>query len=97
MEKFLSGIFVFVTVILLPSCTYYFQLDDVAESPKLVMYSYPGSGDTTIVRLSRSLQSGHPVYSKRYTGQPSVDSRFLTRCTGRKSLSGYSLSGWRLC
>ena len=76
MEKFLSGIFVFVTVILLPSCTYYFQLDDVAESPKLVMYSYPGSGDT---------------------GQPSVDSRFLTRCTGRKSLSGYSLSGWRLC
>lgn len=60
MEKFLSGIFVFVTVILLPSCTYYFQLDDVAESPKLVMYSYPGSGDTTIVRLSRSM----PVSAK---------------------------------
>lgn len=45
---------------LLPSCAYHFELDGAAEPPKLVMYSYPGSSDTTVVRLSRSL----PVSSK---------------------------------
>lgn len=41
--------------ILLVSCSYTFELDDVNEAPKLVIYSYPGSSDTTVVRLYQSL------------------------------------------
>ena len=45
---------------LLSSCVYHFDLDKISEVPKLTVYSYPGSGDTTVVRLSHSL----PVYDK---------------------------------
>ena len=45
---------------LLSSCVYHFDLDEISEVPKLTVYSYPGSGDTTVVRLSHSL----PVYDK---------------------------------
>lgn len=45
---------------LFSSCVYHFDLDESAGIPKLVVYSYPGSGDTTVVRLSRSL----PVSNK---------------------------------
>ena len=40
---------------LLSSCTHYFDLDKVAEPSKLVVYCYPGIGDTTVVHLSRSI------------------------------------------
>lgn len=40
---------------LLTSCSYHFELDEVAELPKLVMYCYPGSSDTSVVRLYQSL------------------------------------------
>lgn len=39
---------------MLPSCTYYFELDEIAEVPKLTVFCYPGSGDTTVIRLSGS-------------------------------------------
>ena len=44
-----------VSIGLFSSCTYSFELDDVGASPKLVLYSYPGCSDTTVVSLSRSL------------------------------------------
>lgn len=53
--KNISHILLSVCIGLLSSCTYHFELDDVNSSPKLVLYSYPGSGDTTVVQLSRSL------------------------------------------
>lgn len=53
--KHLYHILLPVYIGLLSSCTYHFELDDVGASPKLVLYSYPGSGDTTVVHLSRSL------------------------------------------
>lgn len=53
--KYLSYILWAVCIGWFSSCTYNFDLDDVEASPKLVLYSYPGSGDTTVVRLSRSL------------------------------------------
>jgi len=45
---------------LFSSCVYHFDLDEISEIPKLTVYSYPGSGDTTVVRLSHSL----PVHDK---------------------------------
>lgn len=45
---------------LFSSCVYHFDLDEISEVPKLTVYSYPGSGDTTVVRLSHSL----PVHDK---------------------------------
>ena len=53
--KHLYHILLPVYIGLLSSCTYHFEQDDVGASPKLVLYSYPGSGDTTVVHLSRSL------------------------------------------
>ena len=53
--KCLYRILWYAYVGLLASCTYHFKLDDMAVSPKLVLYSYPGAGDTTVVHLSRSL------------------------------------------
>ena len=53
--RYLYFVILFFCVFLFSSCTYHFKLDDIIESPKLVLYCYPGSGDTTIVHLSRSL------------------------------------------
>lgn len=53
--KLLSYILLTMYIGLLSSCTYHFELDDVGASSKLVLYSYPGSADTTVVHLSRSL------------------------------------------
>lgn len=61
--KHLPHILLPVFIGLLSSCTYHFELDDVGASQKLVLYSYPGSGDTTVVHLSRSL----PVSPERRT------------------------------
>ena len=63
--KHLYHILLPVYIGLLSSCTYHFELDDVGASPKLVLYSYPGSGDTTVVHLSRSL----PVSQKGELGR----------------------------
>ena len=53
--NYLYQILLTVCIGLFSSCTYSFELDDVGASPKLVLYSYPGSNDTTVVSLSRSL------------------------------------------
>lgn len=63
--KHLPLILLPVFIGLLSSCTYHFELDDVGASQKLVLYSYPGSGDTTVVHLSRSL----PVSQKGELGR----------------------------
>lgn len=63
--KHLPHILLPVFIGLLSSCTYHFELDDVGASQKLVLYSYPGSGDTTVVHLSRSL----PVSQKGELGR----------------------------
>lgn len=55
MMRYLCYILLLAHVGLLASCTYHFELDDVAEPPQLVLYCYPGSGDTTVVHLSQSL------------------------------------------
>ena len=72
--KHLYHILLPVYIGLLSSCTYHFELDDVGASPKLVLYSYPGSGDTTVVQPSRQSErrarpgtegSGRPPVRKR--------------------------------
>lgn len=39
----------------LSSCSYQFDLDKLKSEPKIVLYSYPGFKDTTIIRLSESM------------------------------------------
>lgn len=54
----------FMSMVIQTSCSYNFQLDDINEPSKLVMYSYPGGSDTTVVRLSRSIpiqEKGEPT------------------------------------
>lgn len=53
--RYLYFVLLCVYTVTFASCTYHFDLEDVNESPQLVMYSYPGSGDTTVVRLYQSL------------------------------------------
>ena len=80
--KHLSHILLPVCIGLLSSCTYHFELDDVGASPKLVLYSYPGSSDTTVIRLSRSL----PVSQKGELG------RGLKGADVRLSVNGEAVS-----
>ncbi len=80
--KHLPHILLPVCIGLLSSCTYHFELDDVGASQKLVLYSYPGSGDTTIVHLSRSL----PVSQKGELG------RGLKGADVRLSVNGEAVS-----
>lgn len=60
MVKYISFMIILGVSLLFTSCVYHFDLDEAEGIPKLVVYSYPGSGDTTVVRFSRSL----PVTSK---------------------------------
>ena len=60
MVKYISFMIILGVSLLFTSCVYHFDLDEAEGIPKLVVYSYPGSGDTTVVRLSRSL----PVIGK---------------------------------
>lgn len=55
MVKYISFMIRLGVSLLFSSCVYHFDLDEAGGIPKLVVYSYPGSGDTTVVRLSRSL------------------------------------------
>lgn len=55
LNKYLSGAAI---LSLISSCTYYIPLDNVNEPSKLVLYCYPGNGENTVVRLSRSLPVG---------------------------------------
>lgn len=55
MVKYISFMIILGVSLLFSSCVYHFDLDEAEGIPKLVVYSYPGSGDTTVVRLSRSL------------------------------------------
>lgn len=55
MKKILPYILLTAYSCLISSCTYQFDLDEVDATPKLVAYCYPGSRDTTVVRLYRSL------------------------------------------
>ena len=55
MVKYISFMIILGVSLLFTSCVYHFDLDEAEGIPKLVVYSYPGSGDTTVVRLSRSL------------------------------------------
>lgn len=55
LNKYLSGA---VVLSLVSSCTYYTPLDEVNEPSRLVLYCYPGNGENTVVRLSRSLPVG---------------------------------------
>ncbi|MGL4852762.1 MAG: DUF4249 domain-containing protein [Phocaeicola sp.] len=47
-------------VLLVAACSYPFELGDIKVSEKLVLYSFPGTADTTLIHLSRSI----PVQSK---------------------------------
>ena len=55
MVKYISFMIILGVSLLFTSCVYHFDLDEAEGIPKLVVYSYPGSGDTTVVRFSRSL------------------------------------------
>lgn len=60
-----------VLLALCGSCTYSFEIDDFASTPKLVLYSFPGNRDTTLIQVSRSM----PVSAESIaeTGLPSAD------------------------
>ena len=55
MVKYISFMIILGVSLLFTSCVYHFDLDEAEGIPKLVVYSYPGSGDTTVVCFSRSL------------------------------------------
>lgn len=59
LNKYLSGAAI---LSLISSCTYYIPLDNVNEPSKLVLYCYPGNGENTVVRLSRSLPVGSKIF-----------------------------------
>ena len=77
---------------LLSSCTHYFDLDKVAEPSKLVVYCYPGIGDTTVVHLSRRRrfpkhkECGCPDFSKRQSNPTSTNRQTIAWRTGTKLL-----------
>ena len=93
--RYLYFVILFFCVFLFSSCTYHFKLDDFIESPKLVLYCYPGSGDTTIVHLSRSL----PVSQKGELSQGLKAANVLisvndTGYSGSKLLCGKEIQRW---
>lgn len=89
MVKYISFMIILGVSLLFTSCVYHFDLDEAEGIPKLVVYSYPGSGDTTVVRFSRSL----PVTGKGeiVSGLTGTDVRLevnghLSVCCGRTKL-----------
>ena len=68
MVKYISFMIILGVSLLFTSCVYHFDLDEAEGIPKLVVYSYPGSGDTTVVRFSRSLPvTGKGAIAVSYT------------------------------
>lgn len=108
MVKYISFMIILGVSLLFTSCVYHFDLDEAEGIPKLVVYSYPGSGDTTVVRFSRSLpvtgkggncfwfdRDGCPAGSKRYTCRSVVDGQSFTECSRQKLLYGAEIRGRR--
>lgn len=62
MVKYISFMIILGVSLLFTSCVYHFDLDEAEGIPKLVVYSYPGSGDTTVVRF-------HAVFQSQARGQ----------------------------
>lgn len=60
------------------ACTYHFDIEEMGENPKLVIYSFPGNQDTTFIQVSKSI----PVNSKQDI--TSVSNAKITFCVNGK-------------
>lgn len=63
--------FLFYTVLLFlcGACSYHFELEDTENSPKLVVYTFAGNGDTTWIQTSMSVPvNGKGEWSERLPG-----------------------------
>ena len=52
-------IYALLTVLSLSSCKDDFDIDKIQSDPKLILYCMPTAGDTTLIRLTRSLPVNH--------------------------------------
>lgn len=54
----MRNIIYLILIVVLSSCSYHFELDEVDASEKLVLYCFPSNKDTTVIQLSRSVPVG---------------------------------------
>lgn len=54
----MRNIIYLILIVVLSSCSYHFELDEVDASEKLVLYCFPSNKDTTVIQLSRSVSVG---------------------------------------
>lgn len=80
--KSIKNISILCMALNLVSCTYHFELDEISAKEKLVLYSFPGSADTTLIHLSRSI----PVQGKGelIKGVRDANVRFLVNGKNQK-------------
>ena len=57
------------------ACSYHFDVKEIAEDPKLVLYSFPGNQDTTFIQVSKSI----PMSSKQ-NQQTALSDTKITFC-----------------
>lgn len=61
------------------ACSYHFDIEEMGENPKLVIYSFPGNQDTTFIQVSKSI----PVSSKQ-DQQTALSGAKITFCVNGK-------------
>lgn len=64
------------------SCSYHFEIDEVQQPSKLVLYAFPGDCDTTFIQLSKSVPVSHT--GKRQTWVAEADIAFRVNGEERK-------------
>lgn len=72
--------FIYLSILAFCSaCSYHFDIEEMGENPKLVIYSFPGNQDTTFIQVSKSI----PVSSKQ-DQQTALSGAKITFCVNGK-------------
>lgn len=71
------------------ACSYHFDIEEMGENPKLVIYSFPGNQDTTFIQVSKSIS----VSSKQDQQTALADAKITFCVNGKEKEVRYAEKG----
>lgn len=72
--------FIYLSILAFCSaCSYHFDIEEMGENPKLVIYSFPGNQDTTFIQVSKSISM-----SSKQDRQTALSGAKITFCVNGK-------------
>lgn len=82
--------FIYLSILAFCSaCSYHFDIEEMGENPKLVIYSFPGNQDTTFIQVSKSI----PVSSKQEQQTVLSDAKITFCVNGKEKEVQYAEEG----